>query len=94
VRWADLGALLAALGAQQRHHPRHFSFALRRCWRPVDRTRKGVVTVTDLEGGKGARGMGIAEEEELHLRSKTRKRVQTEERINLMQCSDSSIKLQ
>jgi hypothetical protein len=28
---ADLGALLAALGAQQRHHPCHFSFALPRC---------------------------------------------------------------
>jgi len=25
---ADLGLLLAALGAQQRHHPKHFSFAI------------------------------------------------------------------
>jgi len=27
---ADLGLVLAALGAQQRHHPKHFSFALPR----------------------------------------------------------------
>jgi hypothetical protein len=27
---ADLGLLLAALGAQQRHHPKHFSFAIPR----------------------------------------------------------------
>ena len=27
---ADLGLILAALGAQQRHHPKHFSFALPR----------------------------------------------------------------
>ena len=27
---ADLGLLLAALGAQQRHHPQHFSFAVPR----------------------------------------------------------------
>ena len=27
---ADLGLVLAALGAQQRHHPKHFSFAIPR----------------------------------------------------------------